>query len=200
MDCRVKPGNDDLPLAHLSGKCGSHFAIQAVMSLRALHLGTLLMPIKALAAFHAHDFKIFRTLAPHGPRDPVGSGWRAVMAKVLVLYNSSYGHIEKMAQAEAQGACSTGAEVHIKRVPELIPPKVALASNYKLDQVAAVAQIDDLVDYDAIIFGTPTRFGNMAAQMKNFIDQAGGLWAKDRLVGKVLNSRECMPATMMAVG
>jgi hypothetical protein len=108
------------------------------MSLRALHLGTLLMPIKALAAFHAHDFKIFRTLAPHGPRDPVGSGWRAVMAKVLVLYYSSYGHIEKMAQAEAQGACSTGAEVHIKRVPELIPHKVALASNYKLDQVAAV--------------------------------------------------------------
>ena len=107
------------------------------------------------------------------------------MAKVLVLYYSSYGHIEKMAQAECQGARSAGAEVHIKRVPELVPHKVALAASYKLDQVAPVAQIDDLVDYDAVIFGSPTRFGNMAAQMKNFIDQAGGLWAKDRLVGKV---------------
>jgi len=69
--------------------------------------------------------------------------------------------------------------------PELVPHKVALAANYKVEQVAPVAQIEDLVDYDGIIFGTPTRFGNMAAQMKNFIDQAGGLWAKDRLVGKV---------------
>ena len=107
------------------------------------------------------------------------------MAKVLVLYYSSYGHIERMAVAEADGARSAGAEVDIKRVPELVPHKVALASHYKLDQIAPVAQIDDLVDYDAIIFGTPTRFGNMAAQMKNFIDQAGGLWAKDKLVGKV---------------
>ena len=107
------------------------------------------------------------------------------MAKVLVLYYSSYGHIERMAQAEAQGARSAGADVHIKRVPELVPRKVALAASYKLEQVAPVAQIDDLVDYDAVIFGTPTRFGNMAAQMKNFIDQAGGLWLKNRLVGKV---------------
>jgi NAD(P)H dehydrogenase (quinone) len=107
------------------------------------------------------------------------------LAKVLVLYYSSYGHIERMAQAEAQGARSAGAEVQMKRVPELVPHKVALAANYKVEQVAPVAQIEDLVDYDGIIFGTPTRFGNMAAQMKNFIDQAGGLWAKDRLVGKV---------------
>jgi NAD(P)H dehydrogenase (quinone) len=103
------------------------------------------------------------------------------MAKVLVLYYSSYGHIERMAQAEAQGARSAGADVHIKRVPELVPRKVALAASYKLEQVAPVAQIDDLVDYDAVIFGTPTRFGNMAAQMKNFIDQAGGLWLKNRV-------------------
>ena len=107
------------------------------------------------------------------------------MAKVLILYYSSYGHIERMGQAECQGARSAGAEVHIKRVPELVPHKVALSANYKLEQVAPVAQIDDLVDYDAVIFGTPTRFGNMAAQMKNFIDQAGGLWTKDRLVGKI---------------
>jgi NAD(P)H dehydrogenase (quinone) len=114
----------------------------------------------------------------------VGEG-RAVMAKVLVLYYSSYGHIERMAFAEADGARGAGAEVDIKRVPELVPNKIALASHYKLDQIAPVANIDDLIIYDAIIFGTPTRFGNMAAQMKNFIDQAGRLWAKDKLVGKV---------------
>src|SRR4030081_3413575 len=107
------------------------------------------------------------------------------MAKVLVLYYSSYGHIERMAVADADGELSAGAEVDIKRVPELVPNKVALASHYKLDQIAPVATMDDLINYDAIIFGTPTRFGNMAAQMKNFIDQAGGLWAKDKLVGKV---------------
>jgi NAD(P)H dehydrogenase (quinone) len=90
-----------------------------------------------------------------------------------------------MAVAEADGARSAGADVDIKRVPELVPNKVALASHYKLDQIAPVATIDNLINYDAIIFGTPTRFGNMAAQMKNFIDQAGGLWAKDKLVGKV---------------
>jgi NAD(P)H dehydrogenase (quinone) len=107
------------------------------------------------------------------------------MAKVLVLYYSSYGHIERMALAEADGARGAGGDVDIKRVPELVPRKVALASHYKLDQIAPVAQIDDLVNYDAIIFGTPTRFGNMAAQMKNFIDQAGDLWAQDKLIGKV---------------
>jgi NAD(P)H dehydrogenase (quinone) len=114
------------------------------------------------------------------------------MTTVLVLYYSSYGHnyssyghIERMAMAETEGARSAGAVVDIKRVPELGPSKVALAANYKLDQIAPIAQVDDLVNYDAIIFGTPTRFGNMAAQMKNFIDQAGGLWAKDKLIGKV---------------
>ena len=107
------------------------------------------------------------------------------MAKVLVLYYSSYGHIERMALAEADGARGAGGDVDIKRVPELVPRKVVLASHYKLDQIAPVAQIDDVVSYDAIIFGTPTRFGNMAAQMKNFIDQAGDLWAQDKLIGKV---------------
>src|SRR5258708_24363717 len=107
------------------------------------------------------------------------------MAKVLVLYYSSYGHIERLAQAEAVGARSAGAKVDIKGVPELVPNKVALASHYKVDQIAPVARIDDLVEDDAVIFGTPTRFGNMAAQMKNFIDQAGALWTQDKLIGKV---------------
>jgi NAD(P)H dehydrogenase (quinone) len=107
------------------------------------------------------------------------------MAKVLVLYYSSYGHIETMAQAVAEGARAAGAEVDIKRVPELVPEAVAKASHFKLDQVAPIAAIDDLVAYDAIIFGTPTRFGNMAGQMKNFLDQAGGLWFQNKLVGKV---------------
>jgi NAD(P)H dehydrogenase (quinone) len=107
------------------------------------------------------------------------------MTSVLVLYYSSFGHIEQMAQAEAEGARTSGARVDIKRVPELVPREIALASNYKLDQPAPMAKVDDLLDYDAIIFGTPTRYGNMAAQMKNFIDQTGSLWARDRLVGKV---------------
>jgi NAD(P)H dehydrogenase (quinone) len=107
------------------------------------------------------------------------------MTRVLVLYYSSYGHIERMAEAEAAGARGAGAHVDIKRVPELVPRPVAQASHYKLDQIAPIAQVDELIDYDAIIFGTPTRFGNMAAQMKNFIDQAGSLWMKDKLVGKV---------------
>jgi NAD(P)H dehydrogenase (quinone) len=111
--------------------------------------------------------------------------WERVVGRVLVLYYSSYGHIEHMAQAEAEGARGTGARVDIKRVPELVPRATAEASRYKLDQVAPVARIDELVEYDAIIFGTPTRFGNMAAQMKNFIDQAGSLWTRDQLVGKV---------------
>jgi NAD(P)H dehydrogenase (quinone) len=97
------------------------------------------------------------------------------MSNVLVLYYSSYGHIERMTYAEADGARSGGAEVDIKRVPELVPDDVALAAHYKLDQIAPVAELDDLLHYDGIIFGTPTRFGNMSAQMKNFIDQAGRL-------------------------
>ena len=107
------------------------------------------------------------------------------MAKILVLYYSSYGHIETMANAMAEGARSTGATVDIKRVPELVPDEVAKASHYKLDQPAPIAKIDDLVNYDAIIIGVGTRFGRMASQMANFLDQAGGLWAKGALNGKV---------------
>ncbi len=107
------------------------------------------------------------------------------MPKVLVLYYSSYGHIETMAQAVAEGARSTGAQVDIKRVPELVPQEIAAKSHFKLDQAAPVAVVDDMANYDAIIIGAPTRFGNMAAQMKNFLDQAGGLWMTGKLVGKV---------------
>ena len=107
------------------------------------------------------------------------------MAKVLVLYYSSYGHIETMAGAVAEGARAAGVEVDVKRVPELVPDAVAAASHFKLDQAAPVASVDELVNYDAIIFGTPTRFGNMTAQMKNFLDQTGALWAGGKLVGKV---------------
>ena len=107
------------------------------------------------------------------------------MAKVLVLYYSSYGHIETMAQAVAEGAREAGADVTIKRVPELVPEAVARQSHFKLDQAAPVATVDELPNYDAIIFGVPTRFGNMAAQMKNFLDQTGGLWFQGKLIGKV---------------
>jgi NAD(P)H dehydrogenase (quinone) len=107
------------------------------------------------------------------------------MTKVLVLYYSTYGHIETMAGAVAEGARSVGAEVTIKRVPELVPDAVARKSGYKLDQPAPVASVSELPEYDAIIFGTPTRYGNMAAQMKNFIDQTGSLWVQGKLVGKV---------------
>ena len=107
------------------------------------------------------------------------------MAKVLVLYYSSYGHIEQMAYAVAEGAKSAGADVVVKRVPELVPHDLAASSHYKLDQPAPVATVDELADYDAIIFGTPTRYGNMAAQMKEFIDRTGGLWAQGKLNGKV---------------
>ncbi len=107
------------------------------------------------------------------------------MAKILVLYYSSYGHIETMAEAVAEGARRTeGVEVTIKRVPELVPAEVAEKAGMKLDQDAAVATPGELADYDAIVFGTPTRFGNMAAQMRNFLDQTGGLWAEGALVGK----------------
>ncbi len=108
------------------------------------------------------------------------------MAKILVLYYSSYGHIETMAEAVAEGARrAEGVEVTVKRVPELVPVEVAEKAGMKLDQGAAVATPGELADYDAIVFGTPTRFGNMAAQMRNFLDQTGGLWAKGALVGKV---------------
>lgn len=107
------------------------------------------------------------------------------MAKVLVLYYSSYGHIETMAYAVAEGAKAAGASVDVKRVPELVPADIAQQSHYKTDQVAPVAQITELVNYDAIIIGVGTRFGRMASQMCNFLDQAGGLWAKGALHGKV---------------
>jgi NAD(P)H dehydrogenase (quinone) len=108
------------------------------------------------------------------------------MAKVLVLYYSTYGHVETMAEAVAAGARSVpGAEVVVKRVPELMPEDVARNAGVKLDQRAPVAKPEELADYDAVIFGTPTRFGNMAAQMRNFLDQTGGLWAKGALIGTV---------------
>ena len=108
------------------------------------------------------------------------------MARILVLYYSMYGHVETMASAIAEGARSVnGADVTIKRVPETLSPESAKRNGVKLDQAAPVAKPSELTDYDAIIFGTPTRFGNMAAQMRNFLDQTGGLWAKGGLVGKV---------------
>jgi len=107
------------------------------------------------------------------------------MAKVLVLYYSSYGHIERMAEEVAAGAREGGADAVVKRVPESVPEDVARKSGFKLDQKAPVAKVEELAEYDAIIFGTPTRFGNMAGQMKNFLDQAGGLWMRGSLVGKV---------------
>lgn len=107
------------------------------------------------------------------------------MAKLLVLYYSSWGHMEAMANAAAEGARAAGAEVTVKRVPELVPESVAKSAHYKLDQAAPIAEPGELADYDAVIFGVPTRFGNMPAQMKQFLDQTGGLWAKGALVGKV---------------
>lgn len=107
------------------------------------------------------------------------------MTKVLVLYYSSWGHIEQMAYAAAEGAREAGAEVAVKRVPELVPSHIAERAHYKLDQPASIATVEELPEYDAIIFGTPTRFGNMTAQMKNFLDQTGALWAQGKLVGKV---------------
>ena len=107
------------------------------------------------------------------------------MPKVLVLYYSAYGHIEKMAEAVAEGAREAGATVDIKRVPELVPEEIAKQSYYKMDQKAPVATIDELANYDAVIVGTGTRFGRMSSQMANFLDQAGGLWSKGALHGKV---------------
>ncbi len=107
------------------------------------------------------------------------------MTKVLVLYYSSYGHIETMAEAVAAGAREAGAQVDIKRVPETVPEAVAKAAHFKLDQKAPIAKVEDLADYDAVIVGTGTRFGRMSSQMASFLDQAGGLWAKGALNGKV---------------
>jgi NAD(P)H dehydrogenase (quinone) len=107
------------------------------------------------------------------------------MSKVLVLYYSSYGHVEALADAVAKGARSTGATVDVKRVPETAPEEVAKAAYFKLDQQATVATVDGLADYDAIIVGTPTRFGRISSQMAAFLDQAGGLWMSGALNGKV---------------
>ncbi len=108
------------------------------------------------------------------------------MTQILVLYYSSYGHIEQMAYAQAEGVRRhAGCEVSVKRVPELVPETVAKSSGFKLEQPAPLADPNELERYDAIIFGTPTRFGNMAAQMRNFLDQTGPLWGRGALVGKV---------------
>lgn len=107
------------------------------------------------------------------------------MSKVLVLYYSTYGHIETMANAVAEGARSTGATVDIKRVPETVPEDIARANHFKVEQSAAIAKVEDLEHYDAIILGAPTRFGRMPSQMAGFLDRAGGLWARGALNGKV---------------
>ncbi len=108
------------------------------------------------------------------------------MTKILVLYYSTYGHLEIMANAVAEGVKAVaGVTVDVKRVPELVPAEVAKSSGFKLDQKAPIATVDELPNYDAIIFGAPTRFGVAASQMRNFLDQTGGLWAKGALIGKV---------------
>jgi len=117
------------------------------------------------------------------------------MARVLVLYYSSYGHIETMAQAITEGcAAISGTDVRLKRVPELVPDAVARQAGMKLEQSAPIATVEELAVYDAIIFGTPTRFGNMAAQMRNFLDQTGNLWQRGALIGKI-GSVFCSTAT-----
>lgn len=110
------------------------------------------------------------------------------MAKVLVLYYSAYGHIETMANAVARGVRSAGASVDVKRVPELVPEDLARASYYKVDQAAPIAKPDELVNYDAIIVGAGTRYGTVASQMRNFLDETGALWATGKLVGKVASA------------
>ena len=107
------------------------------------------------------------------------------MSKVLVLYYSSYGHIEALAEAVAEGARAAGATVDVKRVPETVPEEVAKGAHFKLDQQAPVATVDEMANYDAIVVGTPTRFGRMSSQMAAFLDQAGGLWMRGALNGKV---------------
>lgn len=108
------------------------------------------------------------------------------MTKILVLYHSTYGHIEQMAEAVAEGARRVeGAVVDVKRVPETVPEEIAKAAHYKMDQAAPIATVNELVDYDAIIIGAGTRFGTAASQMRAFLDQTGGLWAQGKLIGKV---------------
>jgi len=107
------------------------------------------------------------------------------MTKILILYYSSYGHVETMAGAVAEGVRASGAEAVIKRVPETAPAEVAAAAHFKTDQAAPVCTVDELADYDGIIFGVPTRYGRMPSQMAAFLDQTGGLWARGALHGKV---------------
>ena len=107
------------------------------------------------------------------------------MSKVLVLYYSAYGHIEAMAKAVAEGAREAGAKVDIRRVPETVPEEIAKAHHFKLNQEAPIAAIDDLANYDAIVVGTGTRFGRISSQMAAFLDQAGSLWMRGALHGKV---------------
>jgi NAD(P)H dehydrogenase (quinone) len=129
----------------------------------------------------------------HAPRYDPTARWSPVglhikektMAKVLVLYYSSFGHMEQMARAAAEGARAAGADVSLKRVPELVPEALARASHYKLDQPAEIATPAELETYDAIIVGSATRYGAVASQMKNFLDQTGPLWARGALLNKV---------------
>jgi NAD(P)H dehydrogenase (quinone) len=121
----------------------------------------------------------------HRPHSQIAAQQENSMSKVLVLYYSSYGHIETMANAVAEGARAAGASVDVKRVPETAPKEVAEGAHFMLDQQAPIAVINDLANYDAIIVGCPTRFGRMPSQMAAFLDQAGGLWMKGSLNGKV---------------
>jgi NAD(P)H dehydrogenase (quinone) len=107
------------------------------------------------------------------------------MVKVLVLYYSAYGHVSQMASAIADGARAGGAIAELKRVPELVPPEIAYKAGYRIDADTPLAEPEELVAYDAILIGTPTRFGNMSSQMKNFLDRCGRIWSKNQLVGKV---------------
>jgi NAD(P)H dehydrogenase (quinone) len=120
------------------------------------------------------------------------------MTKVLVLYYSAYGHIETMANAVAEGARDAGAKVDIKRVPEIVPEEMARAAHFKLNQAALIAKIDDLGDYDAVIIGAGTRFGRLSSQMASFLDQAGGLWMRGALHGKVGGAFTCTARNMAA--
>jgi NAD(P)H dehydrogenase (quinone) len=143
-----------------------------------------LVPIHALSV-HNNDRAIVvdYTYYDHASILPIRT--EVAMSKVLVLYYSSYGHVETMAHAIAEGARSTGATVDVRRVPETAPLEVAKAAHFKLNQAAPVATVDELANYDAIIIGTPTRFGRVSSQMASFLDQAGGLWMRGVLNGKV---------------
>lgn len=121
------------------------------------------------------------------PPMSAGAGWKGQtsMSKILVLYYSSYGHVETMAHSVAEGVRAAGVEVAVKRVPELVPEEAAKAGHFKLDQEAPIATPAELVEYDGIIVGAPTRFGRLPSQMANFWDQTGGLWFHGKLIGKV---------------